>query len=86
LLTDSISENDLAALHKAIKRAVTSVTSYMSAEQKQLEVKMETKLNEYEQKLANWKNDALEQLELDFSDKTITPFFFQEKKIPKKGK
>ena len=82
--TENISENDLAALHKLLVKAVTSVTSYMSTEQKQLEVKMETKLNEYEQKLANWKNDALEQLELDFSDKTITPFFSGKKDSKKR--
>jgi SNF2 family DNA or RNA helicase len=82
--TENISDNDLAALHKLLVRAVTSVTSYMSTEQKQLEVKMETKLNEYEQKLANWKNDALEQLELDFSDKTITPFFSGKKDSKKR--
>ena len=79
-----LAENDLAALHKLLVRAVTSVTSYMSTEQKQLELKMETKLNEYEQKLANWKNDALEQLELDFSDKTITPFFSGKKDSKKR--
>lgn len=82
--TENISDNDLAALHKLLVRAVTSITSYMSTEQKQLEVKMETKLNEYEQKLANWKNDALEQLELDFSDKTITPFFSGKKDSKKR--
>ena len=84
LHTENISENDLVALHKSLVKAVTSVTSYMSTEQKQLEVKMETKLNEYEQKLANWKNDALEQLELDFSDKTITPFFSGKKDSKKR--
>lgn len=84
MYTENISENDLAALHKLLVRAVNSVTSYMSTEQKQLEVKMETKLNEYEQKLANWKNDALEQLELDFSDKTITPFFSGKKDSKKR--
>ncbi|MBE0663981.1 MAG: DEAD/DEAH box helicase [Bacteroidales bacterium] len=84
LHTENISENDLAELHQLLVKAVTSVTSYMSTVQKQLEVKMETKLNEYEQKLANWKNDALEQLELDFSDKTITPFFSGKKDSKKR--
>jgi SNF2 family DNA or RNA helicase len=84
LHTDNIADSDLATLHKSLEKAVTSVTSYMSAEQKQLEVKMETKLKEYEQKLANWKNDALEQLELDFSDKTITPFFSGKKDSKKR--
>jgi SNF2 family DNA or RNA helicase len=82
--TENISENDLAALHKTLVKAVSSVTSYMSAEQKQLEVKMESKLNDYEIKLANWKNDALEQLELNFSDKTITPFFSGKKDSKKR--
>jgi SNF2 family DNA or RNA helicase len=82
--TENISENDLVALHKLLDGAVTSVTSYMSNEQKQLEVKMETKLHEYEQKLANWKVDALEQLELDFSERTITPFFSGKKDSKKR--
>jgi SNF2 family DNA or RNA helicase len=82
--TENISENDLAALHKLLVRAVNSVTSYMSIQQKHLEVKMGTKLNEYEQKLANWKSDALDQLELDFSDKTITPFFSGKKDSQKR--
>ena len=82
--TENISENDLAALHKLLVRAVTSVTSYMNTEQKQLEVKMETKLIDYEKKLSNWKNDALEQLELDFSDKTITAFFSGKKDSKKR--
>ena len=82
--TESIFEDNLAALQKTLVSAVASVTSYMGAEQKQLEVKMETKLNEYEQKLTNWKNDAFEQLELDFSDKTITPFFSGKKDSKKR--
>jgi SNF2 family DNA or RNA helicase len=84
ILTENISENNLAELNYLLLRAVSSVTSYMSAEQKQLEVKMGTKLNEYEQKLTNWKNDALEQLEIDFSDKTITPFFSGKKDSKKR--
>jgi hypothetical protein len=84
ILTENISENNLAELNNLLLRAVSSVTSYMSAEQKQLEVKMGTKLNEYEQKLTNWKNDALEQLEIDFSDKTITPFFSGKKDSKKR--
>jgi SNF2 family DNA or RNA helicase len=82
--TENISENDLAALHKLLVRAVTSVTNHMNTEQKLLEVKMETRLNEHEKKLATWKNDALEQLEKDFSDKTITPFFSGKKDSKKR--
>ena len=84
ILTENISENNLTTLNNLLVRAVSSVTSYMSAEQKQLEVKMGAKLNEYEQKLMNWKNDALEQLEMDFSDKTITPFFSGKKDSKKR--
>ncbi len=82
--TETISDDDLRSLQSILPKAVASVTSYMSTEQKQLEVKMGTKLNEYEKKLANWKNDALEQLELDFSDKTITPFFSGKKDSQKR--
>jgi hypothetical protein len=84
LHTENISDNDLALLHQLLENAVTSVTNHMSTEQKQLEVKMETRLNEYEKKLASWKNDALEQLEKDFSDKTITPFFSGKKDSKKR--
>jgi len=84
LYTENISEYDLAILQQLLEMAVTSVTNYMSTEQKQLEVKMESKLNEYEQKLADWKNEALEQLELDFRDKTITPFFSGKKDSKKR--
>lgn len=84
LHTENISENDLTILHKSLESAVASVTSYMNTEQKRLEVKMEAKLIEYELKLANWKNEALEQLELDFSDKTITPFFSGKKDSKKR--
>jgi len=82
--TESISDADLAALQQILPKAVSSVTNYMSAEQKGLEAKMESKLNEYQQKLSNWKNEALEQLELDFSDKTITPFFAGKKDSKKR--
>ena len=34
--------------------------------------------------MASWKNDALEQLEKDFSDKTITPFFSGKKDSKKR--
>ena len=82
--TESISDADLAALQQILPKAVATVTSYMSSEQKELESKMETKLNDYQQKLSNWKNEALEQLELDFSDKTITSFFAGKKDSKKR--
>jgi SNF2 family DNA or RNA helicase len=84
IYTENISENDLTVLNNSLVKAVTAVTLYMDAEQKKLEVKMGSKLKEYEQKLAIWKNDALEQLELDFSDKTITPFFTGKKDSKKR--
>ena len=84
LLTESIVETDLAALDNTLSKAVNAITSYMSNEQKMLEMKMESKLEEYEEKLTSWKNDALEQLELDFHDKTITPFFSGKKDSKKR--
>ncbi|MEO5775741.1 MAG: helicase-related protein [Flavobacterium sp.] len=84
LHTENISEADLLALQQTLPKAISTVTSYMGGEQKQLEAKMEAKLNDYQQKLSNWKNEALEQLELDFSDKTITPFFAGKKDSKKR--
>jgi SNF2 family DNA or RNA helicase len=79
LLTESISEFELNTLSTSLETAVKSVTNYMESVQKQVEFKMEEKLSEYQQKLTHWKNEALEQLEIDFSDKTISPFFSGKK-------
>jgi len=82
--TESISDTDLATLQQILPKAVLTVTSYMGKEQKELEAKMEIKLKDYQQKLFNWKNDAFEQLELDFSDKSVTPFFAGKKDSKKR--
>jgi SNF2 family DNA or RNA helicase len=84
LHTESITETDLTILHNNLPKAVSSLEAAMKDAQKDLEQRMKDKLNSYEQKLANWKNDALEQLELDFSDKTITPFFAGKKDSKKR--
>jgi len=82
--TESISDDDLYALQQNLINAVASVTSHMNTEQKQLEIKMENKLHAYQQKLTDWKNEAMIQLELDFSEKTITPFFAGKKDSKKR--
>ncbi|MBK8632640.1 MAG: DEAD/DEAH box helicase [Saprospiraceae bacterium] len=82
--TESISENDLYALEQNLIKAVASVTGHMNSEQKELETKMENKLHAYQQKLTDWKNEAMVQLELDFSEKTITPFFSGKKDSKKR--
>jgi len=84
LLTDNITENNIAKIQESVKIAVSSVINFMSEEQKLLEKKMESKLNDYEYKLSNWKNEALQQLEFDFSDKTITTFFSGKKDSKKR--
>lgn len=84
LHTESITETDLTILHSNLPKAVSSLEAAMKDAQKDLEQRMKDKLNSYELKLANWKNDALEQLELDFSDKTITPFFAGKKDSKKR--
>jgi len=82
--TESISDDDLYALQQNLINAVASVTSHMNTEQKQLEIKMENKLHAYQQKLTDWKNEAMIQLELDFSEKNITPFFAGKKDSKKR--
>jgi SNF2 family DNA or RNA helicase len=82
--TESISDVDLNNLQQVLPKAVSSITNYMSIEQKGLELQMEAKLNEYQVKLTNWKNEALEQLEIDFNDKSSTPFFAGKKDSKKR--
>jgi len=68
LLTQSISDTDLNALQNLLPIAVSHVSEYMTAKQRELEVKMEGKLIEYKTKIENWRAAALEQLELDFNE------------------
>ena len=82
--TESISENDLYALEQNLIKAVASVTGHMNSEQKELETKMENKLHAYQEKLTDWKNEAMIQLELNYSEKTITPFFAGKKDSKKR--
>ena len=47
----------------------------MDNEQQLLEGRMEIKLNEYKTKINKWRADALDQLEMDFSDRATGNFW-----------
>ena len=72
--TESIATSDIESLQYHLASAVAATTDYMHAEQKVMEAKMETKLSEYKTKIENWRAEALEQLELDFTGKSSGDF------------
>ena len=75
LLTETISDKDIAALQINLTKAVAAVTAHMHTQQKDLEKAMETKLNEYKNKINKWRAAAMEQLELDFNERTSGNFW-----------
>jgi len=68
LYTESISEDELVLLQGLLENAVVQTNKHMQADQKELEKKMEVKLNDYKQHIDTWHSAAMEQLEFDFSD------------------
>jgi SNF2 family DNA or RNA helicase len=75
LYTESISEDDILMLQNMLENAVTSTNDHMLADQNELEQKMEVKLGEYRNKIEKWRSAAMEQLELDFNDRTTGNFW-----------
>jgi hypothetical protein len=75
LYTEEISETDISNLKSILSDAVDWAQSHMQEEQQRLEEKMEIKLNDYEVKIKKWHHEAIQQLELDFSDKTTGSFW-----------
>lgn len=68
LYTESIPEDELVLLQGLLEYAVVQTTKHMQADQKELEKKMEVKLNDYKQHIDAWHSAAMEQLEFDFSE------------------
>jgi SNF2 family DNA or RNA helicase len=68
LYTESIPEDELLLLKGLLGNAVVHTNKHMLADQKELEQKMEIKLNDYKQHIDTWYFAALNQLELDFSE------------------
>ncbi|MBS1778812.1 MAG: DEAD/DEAH box helicase [Bacteroidetes bacterium] len=70
MYTESISEEEVASLRGILTDAVHWAMHHMQEEQQTLEEKMEEKLGAYKSKIENWHKAALQQLELDFGDKS----------------
>lgn len=75
LYTESIPENELSIVQNILGNAVTHATEHMEIDQMELEIKMEVKLNDYKKKIETWRSAALEQLELDFSERSTGAFW-----------
>lgn len=69
LYTENITEDDISNLQSILPDAVQWANHHMLEEQQELEGKMETKMEEYKNKIEKWKTAALAQLELDFEDR-----------------
>ena len=69
LLTENITDEEIANLQGILPDAVDWANSHMQEEQQILETKMETKMADYQTKIENWHAAALEQLEIDFTEK-----------------
>jgi hypothetical protein len=69
LYTEQITEEELNNLQSILTDAVGWASHHMLEEQQNLEGKMEAKIKEYETKIGAWHSAAMEQLEMDFSEK-----------------
>lgn len=69
LHTEHISDEHLHTLHRLLPDAAGVAFAYMRGVQDEVGREMERKLEEYQSALDNWKLQAYEQLEIDFSEK-----------------
>jgi len=75
LHTEFISQEDVSTLHQNLSNAVNYTSDHMDKEQQLLEGRMGIKLNEYKTKINKWRADALDQLEMDFSERATGNFW-----------
>lgn len=75
LHTEDISQTDLDHLKDILPDAVEWAGHHMQEEQQRLEGKMETKMAAYKDKLEKWRAAAIEQLELDFNERSTGNFW-----------
>lgn len=75
LHTEDISQTDLDHLKDILPDAVEWAGHHMQEEQQRLEGKMETKMAAYKDKMEKWRTAAIEQLELDFSERSTGNFW-----------
>jgi superfamily II DNA or RNA helicase len=79
LHTESIPASDLLVLENLLQTAVIRTKFYMEELQQNNEKKLEGKLEAYQSHLENWKTEAIDQLELDFEEKTSSNFWVRIK-------
>jgi SNF2 family DNA or RNA helicase len=75
LHTEFISQEDVSTLQQNLSNAVNYTSDHMDKEQQLLEGRMGIKLNEYKTKINKWRADALDQLEMDFSERATGNFW-----------
>lgn len=74
LYTEAITEKELENLYGALEAAMNMGSLHMHNLQQTLQGKMEKQLKDYQSQLQHWKQESLQQLELDFDDNSILPF------------
>ena len=75
LYTQEITQNHLEDLEELLTDAVRiAETMYMPHKQHELELEMDKKMKDYEQQLQGWRENSLEQLEMDFEDVSMNQF------------
>ena len=75
LLTENITEEEISRLEKNLNEAVKYTSRHMEKEQRMLESRMELKMSEYKTKIDKWRADALDQLEIEFSERSTGNFW-----------
>ncbi len=70
IYTEEITEQNLADLKSILPDAIAWAESHVLEMQQNIEEVMEAKLDAYQQKVELWHQEASEQLELDFEDKS----------------
>lgn len=79
LIDQAITDQALEQLQSILPDALLIGNQYMIEAQQDLEASMEGKLQDYQHKLRTWRQESLNQLELDFADR-ITSAFWKSRK------
>jgi len=75
LYTEEITQEHVDNLKSILEDAVSWAEQYMIERQQHLQVNMETKLSDYKAHLDKWHREAINQLELDFSERSSGSFW-----------
>lgn len=75
LYTENITDGEIEHLQFILPDAVDWANHYMQEEQQRLEEKMEDKMESYQATIEKWHAVAMQQLEMDFEDKTTGNFW-----------